>query len=250
MPKFSIVIPLYDEEECVERSAVDIVRELSREFQGNYEIILVVNGSRDRTGQICNDLAERYPEIRTVHTLKNLGYGGGIVTGFEAAAGDYFGFTCGDGQIAPQDLVKVIREIEQGAYDIVKTRRVTRGDGLIREVLSKVYNIIFHWLFNTSSQDINAMPKLMRRDVYHLLNLTSKDWFIDAEIMIKARHYGLQVKEIPVHYFKRIGGRSGVRFSTLFQFLRNAFYLIASGQLGSWRRPPHLRQEMKRDSGL
>jgi len=240
MPQYSIVIPLYNEEECIERSAVDIVRELNREFHGNFEIILVVNGSRDRTGEICDKLAERYLEIKTVHVLENLGYGGGIVTGLDTATGDYFGYTCGDGQIAPQDLVKVMRKIEQGNYDIVKTRRISRDDGLHREILSRVYNVTFHWLFNISSQDINAMPKLIRRDAYRSLNLASRDWFIDAEIMIKAHNFGLQVKEIPVHYRKRIGGKSVVHISTLFQFLKNAFCTIIFGRL---------KEEWKRQSG-
>jgi len=238
MPGFSIVIPLYNEEECIESSAADIVRELNLEFLGNYELILVANGSQDRTGEICDKLAKRYPEIRTVHALENLGYGGGIVAGLETAVGDYIGFTCGDGQIAPQDLAKVMRELEQGTHDMVKPIRIFRGDGLIREILSRVYNVTFRWLFNTSSQDINAMPKLMKRDVYRSLNLTSRDWFIDAEIMIKARHYGLRVKEIPVHYRKRIGGRSVVRIPTLFQFLKNAVFTIVFGRLKEWKCRP------------
>lgn len=238
MPKFSIAIPLYNEEECVEKSVRDIVRGLDREFANNYELILVINGSRDGTPEICERLADIYPCVRTVREQHNLGYGGGIIKGLSGASGDYLGFMCGDGQIALDDLARVMHEIASDHYDLVKACRVSRGDGVIRRLNSLAYNMIFSIVFGTCTRDINAMPKFWSRDVMPALDLTSTDWFIDAEIMIKSRYRGLQVKEVPVCYLQRAGGRSVVRISTVFEFLRNAVSTIVSGRLQEWKRIP------------
>lgn len=236
MPSYSIVIPLYNEEACVKQSVVDIVNSLDEEFRGGYELILVVNGSQDRTGEMCESLAVSYSSIRVVRVERNLGYGGGIIRGIEEASGSYVGFTCSDGQVSPEDLKRVMREIGRGTCDLVKARRTSRADGLVRKVNSACYNSLFRLLFGMRTCDINAMPKLWRRDVLRFLDLTSRDWFIDAEIMIKARCLDLRVHEIPIHYLKRAGGKSVVRVSAVWEFLRNAFFLIASGRLRSWRR--------------
>lgn len=238
MPKFSIAIPLYNEEECVEKCVVETVRFLDRKFAGAYELILVVNGSKDRTPEICEELANDYPCVRAVRVQDNLGYGGGITRGLSVASGDYVGFTCGDGQIMPGDLARVMHEIASDRYDLVKACRVSRDDGLIRKLTSLVYNALFFMILGTRTRDINAMPKLWRREVMPRLDLTSTDWFIDAEIMIKSRYRGLRVKEVPVRYLERVGGRSVVRISTVFQFLRNAAAAVVSGRLREWRRRP------------
>lgn len=238
VPKFSIAIPLYNEEACIEKSAIDMIHGLDRDFAGQYELILVINGSRDRTPEICERLARYYPCVRTVRTAQNLGYGGGITLGLNAATGQYVGFTCGDGQVASADLAHVMHEIATDAHDLVKPRRISRGDGWIRRMNSVVFNTLFFLALGTRTRDINAMPKLWRREVIPLLAPESRDWFIDTEIMIKARYRGLRVKELPIHYLERLGGRSVVRVSTVFQFLKNAVTTIASGRLREWQRIP------------
>jgi dolichol-phosphate mannosyltransferase len=238
MPKFSLAIPLYNEEECVEKSVTEIIRGLDRNFAGEYELILVINGSRDRTPEICQQLAGYYSCVRTVRLEPNQGYGGGIIGGLEAARGDYVGFMCGDGQISPDDLGRVMQEIASGSWDLVKACRISRGDGWIRKANSLVYNSLFALLLGTRSRDINAMPKIWRREAAWLLAPTSRDWFIDAEIMVKARYRGLRVKEVDVRYLERAGGRSVVRVATIFEFLRNAAAAMLSGRLRAWKRRP------------
>jgi glycosyltransferase involved in cell wall biosynthesis len=237
-PAFSIAIPLYNEEECVEKCVIEMIRGLDRDFAGAYELILVVNGSTDRTPEICERLAACYACIQTVSARRNLGYGGGIILGLGAARGTYLGFMCGDGQVSPDDLASVMREIATGAWDLVKALRISRDDGLLRRVNSLAYNTLFRLALGTRSRDINAMPKLWRRDVMPLVAPTATDWFIDAEIMVKARYRGLRVKEVPVRYLERVGGRSVVRLSTVFEFLRNAAAARLNGTLREWKRRP------------
>ena len=235
-PDYSIVIPLYNEEACVERSVLEVIHALEEPFAGRYELILVINGSTDRTGDLCQALAARFTHIKLVCTARNLGYGGGILRGMAEAQGRFCGFMCGDGQVPGEALVRVMRKIAQGPYDLVKVRRISRGDGVARQVQSTVYNMLFRALFRIPCRDINAMPKLLRMDVYQQLALESTDWFIDAEIMIKAHHAGLRIHELPTTYLRRVGGSSVVRLSTVFEFLGNARRILASGKLAEWKR--------------
>lgn len=237
-PTFSVAIPLYNEEACVEKAVTEMIHGLDRDFADQYELILVVNGSRDRTPEICERLARHYPCVRVVRVEPNCGYGGGICLGVDAARGRYVGFTCGDGQIAPDDLAHLMHEIAGGGCDLVKPRRITRGDGWIRRLNSLVFNSLFWVALGTRTRDINAMPKLWRREMMPLLAPVSRDWFIDAELMIKARYRGLRIKEVPVHYLERLGGRSVVRVATVFQFLKNAAAVILDGRLREWKRIP------------
>lgn len=245
MKLFSIVIPLYNEEECVENCVVEMVRTLESAYPGAYELILVVNGSRDRTGEICQHLAREYRSIQVIQETHNLGYGGGILKGLAAAEGEFVGFMCGDGQIAPEDLIRVLQVMEEGPNDLVKALRIHRGDGWIRFLNSTAYNSLFRLLFGTRTRDINAMPKFWRRSITPILDLTYMDWFIDAEILIKARHLGLRLQEVPVRYLRRVGGRSVVRLSTLFQFIRNGVELLLSGKIRSWKKKIRLRVESR-----
>ena len=235
-PDFSIVVPLYNEEACAGRTIQGLVDALEARWTDRYELILVINGSTDGTVAICEDFAARYAQVRTVRFAKNQGYGGGILGGFAKARGAYCGFTCGDGQAPPEVLTMLMTEIAQSGFDVVKAIRVNRRDGLARHVQSTVYNWFFRWLFQIPAHDINAMPKLMRREVYYRLALESTDWFIDAEIMIKAHHGGWRIREVAAEYRGRIGGASTVRLGTCFEFLVNAVRILWSGKFKVWKQ--------------
>ena len=234
-PDFSIVVPLYNEEACAGRSIRELLEALEARWAGRYELILVINGSTDGTVAICERFATGYPQVRTVRFMKNQGYGGGILGGLNQARGAYCGFTCGDGQTPPDVLTRLMAEIADGDDDVVKAIRIHRRDGLMRHLQSAVYNWSFGCLFHMPAHDINAMPKLMRRETFRRLALESTDWFIDAEIMIKAHHARMRVRELPAPYVGRSGGASAVRLNTCLEFLRNAVRVIVSGRLAAWK---------------
>jgi glycosyltransferase involved in cell wall biosynthesis len=235
-PDFSIVVPLYNEEACAARSIRELLEALEARWAGQYELILVINGSVDGTVAICEGFAARHPQVRTVRFQTNQGYGGGILGGLAQARGAVCGFSCGDGQVPPDVLTMLMAEIADGGDDVIKAIRINRQDGLMRHVQSAVYNWLFGCLFQIPARDINAMPKLMRRETFRRLALESTDWFIDAEIMIKAHHAGLRVREVPTASLGRLGGASAVRLGTCVEFLRNAARLISSGRLRAWKR--------------
>ena len=160
----------------------------------------------------------------------------GIINGLKIASGEYVGFMCGDGQIKPEDVIRVYREIEQGNCDLAKVKRVSRENGLLRKMVSLVYNHLFRLMFRVASRDINGIPKVFHKDWLERFHLTAKDWFIDAEIMIKAKYLNLKVGEIPVEFLRREKGRSHVEFTTILEFARNMFNYKFGRGIKEWKQ--------------
>ncbi|HEY4000285.1 MAG TPA: glycosyltransferase family 2 protein [Candidatus Xenobia bacterium] len=220
MTLFSLVVPLYNEEGVL-RPVADGLLQAFRQAGEPLELVLVDNGSHDGTGREIEALKAVAPEVRQVRVEVNQGYGWGVLCGLREATGTHLGYMAGDGQIEASDVVAVWQRMKAGNCDVAKTCRVRREDGPIRQVVTFFCNIIFPVVFPVRTRDINGTPKIMTRQVYQDLKLESKDWFLDAELMIKCARRGLRVAEVPVTFRARAGGISHVRFSSLVEFMVN-----------------------------
>ena len=218
----SVVIPLYNEEKSVKRIAALILKELE-DAKISYELILVNNGSKDSTLKIVASLARDNPSVKTVHIKVNKGYGFGIISGLNTAKGDVVGWTDGDEQVKPEDLLKLYAFLVKNDCDVVKGKRFVREDGFSRTAASLFYNALVNMLFFTWINDVNAKPKLFKRKVYKSLKLKSKDWFIDTELLVKSVKLGYNICDVGVVFVKRRCGKSNVRLITVSEFLRNLF---------------------------
>ncbi len=221
-PVLSLVIPCYNEQDNVEKVATSYLH-LFKKTKIPYELILVDNGSRDYTRRIIQRLQRQDKRILLTIVPVNQGYGHGILTGLRDAHGAIVGWVDGDGQIPPDVVLKAYQTLCQTSFDIAMGRRVLRKESWYRTFASKVYNLFFRTLFLIRGFQINSKPKLMRRHVYEQFHLVSKDWFIDSEILIKARRAHYIITEIPYVDAQRERGRSTVRFSIVWEFLRNVF---------------------------
>lgn len=223
-PLLSLAVPCYNEAENIRNTAIRLVQAF-RERQLDLELVLVDNGSKDETGQIIDQLvAEGLPVVKEVVEV-NQGYGYGVLRGLARCRGPFVGFICADGQVDAVDVAKLF-EIAAHARTpkLVKVRRRFRMDGLIRKVVSIGYNGFANLLFGgLGSIDLNGNPKILPRSYCERMNLQSHDWFLDAEVMIKAKRLGLPVHEINVLGQMREGGSSNVRATTVSEFLVNLF---------------------------
>lgn len=227
-PELSLVVPFYNEEDGCEKVVLQLIETLDR-HQADYELITVNNGSIDRTGALLARCAQTHSRIRVVTVAQNQGYGWGILCGLARSSGDYVGYVDGDTQIPPDTVVAIYTRLRQGQADICKGARVTRHDGLKRKIISIVYNGFFKMLFPGPVRDINAKPKIMTRACYEQLALQSKDWFIDAEIILRARALGLRVEEVAIEFLSRDQGRSKVRIRTMLEFFKNLLVYRLTG---------------------
>jgi glycosyltransferase involved in cell wall biosynthesis len=200
--------------------------QLVNEFQSrniDLELILVDNGSQDNTGQIIDDMiAEGLPIVKTLVKV-NQGYGNGVLQGLRVAQGEHIGFICADGQVEARDVARIYEVLTASKTPkLVKVRRRFRMDGLKRKIVSIVYNIGTAAMFGgLGSIDINGNPKIMPREYLERMNLKSKDWFLDAEVMIKAKELGLEIYELNVLAQMRGGGKSNVQSTTIWEFIKN-----------------------------
>jgi glycosyltransferase involved in cell wall biosynthesis len=233
----SIVMPAYNEEEAVGVTAAHLLDAFAKAGV-RLELIVVDNGSRDRTSAVVQAMQPKYPGL-VVHRVEvNEGYGNGILQGIPLARADWVGMIPADGQVDAEDVVRLFQSaVATNGNIVAKVRRRFRMDGFARKMVSIAYNGFVLLLWPTlGSLDVNGSPKLMRRDKLMAMRLTSKQWFLDPELMIKAHHMGLRVLELNVFARMRGTGLSNVRASTCWEFFRDLLVYRFSGILPRWKR--------------
>lgn len=221
-PDISFVMPCYNEEDVVGYSIPRFVA-VFRNAGLKLELIAVDNGSTDQTGNVIRELAAEDPWIVHHHVEVNEGYGKGVLSGLPLCRGPFVGIIPCDDQVESQEVVRLC-EIARKARTpkVFKVRRRFRLESFSRRIVSRTYNLLTTMLFgNLNTMDINAGPKLIPRPYLQKMNLQSTDWFLDAEIMIKAKRMGLGVFELNVFSQMRAEGRSNVRPSTCWEFVVN-----------------------------
>ncbi len=218
---FSIVLPFYNEEKVVQDVLIELDSALSKQ-PFTYEIIAVVNGSKDATPFIVDKVIKTHPKIKKVSIPVNLGYSHGVITGLAAAQGNVLGFMDGDAQVSTLNLLRCYEKLREEMADFSIFQRESRGDGLTRKFCSAGYNSLMRVMFKTPVRDSNAKPKLFSRRLYaKMLPLAATGWFIDAELLIKAKEHNAKIVQVPGAFRKREEGRSNVRASTLLEFAKN-----------------------------
>jgi len=238
VPDLSLVMPCYQEEESIGETGPALVRAFE-EAGIALDLVMVDNGSTDRTGVIIDELVASGLPIRKVRVDVNRGYSNGIQRGYEVCtAAPVIGHVCADGQVSPEDVVRTFRLME-GREDriVAKVRRRFRQDDWRRKVISFVYNLglqgLFGWL---GAIDLNGTPKMYSRRNLERMDLRSRDWFLDPEIIIKAKVLGLRVIEIDVEGYARHGGTSHFRAQTLAEFAKNVLRYRFGRDLRDFRR--------------
>ena len=223
-PELSAIVLGYRAGRSLLRVADPLVAEL--EACGvAYELVLVANywpGRDDETPAVADEFARGSDRVRVVARPKEGAMGWDMRTGFEAARGDVLVVLDGDAQNPVSDVVRMYRALRETGADVMKGRRVLRHDGPYRRLVSITYNVLFRLFFRTRGLwDINGKPKALTRAAYEQLDLRSDDWFIDAEIVLKARDLGLKIRELPVEFFENEERASLVRPAAIWEFARN-----------------------------
>ncbi len=223
--KVDIGVMCYNEAKSIP-AIVQALAEMRRSLAVvNLQVLLINNGSTDSTGQVIEEMEKQNDFLRHFTIPVNQGYGFGVRTGLGQLSGEIVGFMWGDNQFDAGVIKPMIQTfIDKPDVQLVKTYRIKRYDGRSRLFISKIYQIIFRVLYGIYTHDINSGPKLFRAEFLKKLQpLRSDDWFVDAELMIKATRNCRpdQVFEFPITFYPRKFGKSNVKFSACFQFLFN-----------------------------
>lgn len=242
-PELSVVVLCYRAEDELARVAGPLHADL--ETSGvPYELVLVANywaGRADRTPECARAFAETHDNVVVAAEPKQGDMGFDLRAGLDAAGGEYLVYLDGDGQVPTRAAVEVYRRLKETGADVAKGRRLLREDGSVRTVTSLGFNLLFRLLFRTKGLwDVNGQPKGMTRAAYQRLDLRTDDWFTDAEILLKARASGLEIVEVPVHFFAKQAPGSHVGPGTVWEFLVN----MARWRLG--RHPAQRPRQARR----
>lgn len=227
-PLVSMVVPLYNEEDSVD-PLVKAVRAAMADVP-EWELILIDDGSQDRTPEMAEKAAESDPRIRVGHLARNYGQTQAMQAGFDLAAGDVIVSMDGDLQNDPADIPQLIAKLEEG-YDLVAGYRVRRQDNLLkRKVPSWIANQIIRLITRVDIRDNGCSLKAYRRWTLDRMPLYSDmHRFLPA---MAAAMAGARITEIPVRHHARKFGQSKYGLSRIFKILADLLTIT----LISWFR--------------
>jgi glycosyltransferase involved in cell wall biosynthesis len=201
----SVVLPAYNEEAVI-AATVNQVAETLASLAPDYEIIIVDDGSRDRTGAIADALAASNPRIRVVHNWPNRGYGGALIAGFNAASKELIFFMDADGQFDIRDIARLLPHIE--TVDAVLGYREVRCDPLIRKINAWGWNLLMRLLFGLRVRDVDCAFKLYRAELVRAANVQAEGAMINSEMLVKLHRMGYRFHQVSVHHYPRRHGRA------------------------------------------
>jgi 4-amino-4-deoxy-L-arabinose transferase-like glycosyltransferase len=205
--RLSLVLPAYNEEAGI-RQAVEEACAALGEWTTAYEVVVVDDGSCDATAAVVAELAAERRQVRLLRHDNNRGYGAALRTGFTAARYERVAFTDADCQFHLADLGRLLPLSDR--YPVVAGWRQRRQDSWRRCFLSHGYNLLTRLLLGTRVRDCDCALKVFQRDVLPDLLPETNTFFVNAEMLTKARQHGLEVGQVGVRHRPRLRGQSKV----------------------------------------
>lgn len=205
--RLSLVLPAYNEQAGIRQAVIEACTALSQ-LTSTYEMLIVDDGSCDGTAAIVAELAAERRQVRLLRHESNRGYGAALRTGFAAVRFERVAFTDADCQFHLADLGRLLPLSDR--YPLVVGWRQKRQDSVRRRFLSCGYNLLTGALLGTRVHDCDCALKVFRRDVLPDLLPETNTFFVNAEMLTKARQLGLEVAEVGVRHRPRLHGKSKV----------------------------------------
>lgn len=221
----SVFFPAYHDWGTIASQVVLVSRTL-RELTDDWEVIVVDDGSRDRTPEVLDELTKLCPRLRVVTHPKNRGYGGALRSGFENARKEWVFYTDGDAQydVCELPLLWAARE----GVDLVNGFKISRSDPFHRILIGRLYHWMIKFAFGLKTPDVDCDFRLVRRAVFEKIELTRDTGLICVELVTKIEKSGFRCAYVPVHHYHRLHGRS-----QFFNLKRVGQVAIGLGEL--WR---------------
>ncbi len=217
----SIVVPVMNEEENVQLLHEAITR-VMRAWGKSYELIIVDDGSSDRTFDILHGISLNDPCLRVVKFRRNFGQSAAMAAGFEQSRGEYVVTLDGDLQNDPVDIPRVVEKMQEG-YDIVSGWRKNRKDKfLIRKVPSKIANRLIRKTTRVHLHDTGCSLKAYRSEVVHKIRLYGE---MHRFIPALARVEGARIGELVVNHHERKFGKSKYNLTRTFKVIMDLMTL-------------------------
>jgi glycosyltransferase involved in cell wall biosynthesis len=206
--KLSVFFPAYNLESQIEKTvtkAFDVIPKVA----GTYEIIVIDDGSRDKTGEILDKLSKKYSKLKVITHPGNRGYGAALKSGFYNSKYPWITFTDADGQFDISELPKLIKKQKETSADLVIGYYLRRQVSFFRKLNTFLWEIVVFLLFGLKVKDIDCGFKLISKNVIDTIPKleSERGAFISSEFLIKAKKAGFKIVEVGVHHYPREEGK-------------------------------------------
>lgn len=220
----SIVIPALNEEESIEstvRRCLDSRQHIQRRGGiGEIEIIVVNDGSTDRTPEIAGSIAEVEPAVSVINFVRNRGYGAALKEGFRQARGEFVSFLDADGTCDPRYFADMCSAMHKQDAAVVLGSRMGPGNQMptIRRLGNTLYAVLLGFLSGRAVTDTASGMRVIRRDALSALYPLPDGLNFTPAMSARALLSDLRIVEVPMSYAERVGEsklhvmRDGVRF--------------------------------------
>lgn len=236
-PKYTVIIPLKNEESNIE-ALIDELDPVMHHLEQPWELICINDGSTDATGIILSQLIRKKPYLRIISFPKNFGQSSAFDAGFKAARGEFIITLDGDRQNDPADIPKLVEHIKN--YDLICGQRVKRRDPWHKRAISRLANYVRSRICKDGIQDTGCSLKIYRTACLRQIKLyEGMHRFLPALFQIE----GFTVIQIPVNHRERVAGTSKYNFFN--RSLNTVLDLFAV----YWMRKRKLRYESALESG-
>lgn len=231
--RISIVAPAFNEQESIEL----FIKKTIKAFRDNKlvgEILIVNDGSTDKTRKIVENIAKKEPIVRLINNRKNLGLTGAAWIGFKNARENFIVFLPSDLESNPEeDIPILLKPLEEG-YDMAVGRREGNRLNIIKSITSYIFNTLARIIFKVPVRDLTWV-KAFKKGVINDLELRS-DWYRFFVIFVANKGY--KIKEVKTKFYPRKFGKSKFGKTGLMRLPGGFFDLIAIKFLLSFSKKP------------
>lgn len=225
--QLSVFFPAYNEEVQI-ANTVAKAKVVLEKIAKEWEIIIVNDGSKDRTGEIADELASKDERIKVIHHNPNRGYGAAFKSGFYTSRYPWIAFTDSDGQFDFGEVTNFIEKQRETGADLVVGYYKKRRVSMSKIITSRMWELLVYLLFGLKVKDIDCGFKFVSKKVIDTIPKleSQRGAFISSEFLIKAKSAGFKIVELPVTHYPRVAGSgTGRNWNVLIDSFKDLFKL-------------------------
>lgn len=206
--QLSVFFPVYNEEKNLKKTVQSAVETLKKNFD-DWELIIVDDGSKDRSLEIAKSLSNAVSQVRIVHHPINRGYGAAFKSGAYSAKYDWIAFSDSDGQFDFSEISSFIKVQNETRADLVIGYYLERRVPFYRKINTFLWETVVRILFGLKVKDIDCAFKLFSKKVLQSIPAleSERGAFISTEFLVKAKKKDFKIVELPVHHYPRAAGQ-------------------------------------------
>jgi len=243
-PSLFILIPAYNEERRIEPVLREYADFFGKNYNGKFEIVVVLNGCTDDTFGVVQKVASEYPTVRVLLFREPIGKGGALIEGLKLSSNaTLIGYVDADGATPPHAFMELLKKIDEA--DCVIGSRWVPGAVIHqqqknhRRFASRVFHFIVQLLFWMNIRDTQCGAKLMKAAAVEKIhdNLTIADMAFDINLLFALKHAEFKILEVPTEWTDRAGSKVALGRSSLTMFLSALRVRLIYSPFYKWLRP-------------